>query len=101
MEHGKRLMPLVGTFLPVTGVLLTAFLAVVLKDGRRWSVMIIVPLFFYTLCAYFGKMIATDGNLLFVVLSMLYLVVLCIYYPVLTVCGLFLWLRLNNAGGRS
>jgi hypothetical protein len=78
------------------GIALTAILAIVLKKWWRWAAMLVVPLVTYMLCSHFGKAFATDGNLLYVAISMLYLVVLAVYYPVLTILAAFLWLKRND-----
>ena len=101
MAQTERVLQLIATFLPVIGIILTASLAIVLKDWKRWAAMVVIPFVTYALCSHFGKAIATDGNLLYVIISMCYLALLCIYYPLLTIFAAFLWLRRNDKGTAS
>lgn len=83
MSDAGRIFQLVGTFLPVYGIVLTAAAAFFLRKGRRLAALVVMPLIFLFLCYLFGEHIAYDGNMLYVLLALIYFAALCIYYPVL------------------
>lgn len=93
MGQGERILQLVGTFLPVYGILLTVILAVALKGRWRVVVLVSAPLLTYLLCSVMGTFIATDGNMLFVALLGVFMAVLPIYYPILLVVYGVSWIR--------
>ncbi len=79
----------IGTFLPIIGVILTVVLALKLPPGRkRWMVLFGVPLITLLLCCVFGRQIAYDGNLLFAVIFGGFALMLFFYYPVLIVAAI-------------
>lgn len=93
MDQFDRILVLLGTFLPVFGVIMTAFLAIVLKHWWRVAALIMTPLLTYGLCDYFGSAIADNGNMLFVALLAVLMVALCIYYPVLLITGIVIYCK--------
>lgn len=93
MDQLRRILLVVGTFLPVLGVILTVCLGVVLQRRRRAAALVLTPLLTYGLCDYFAGPIAANGNLLFVALLGVYMVALCIYYPVLLIAGSVIYCR--------
>jgi hypothetical protein len=101
MAHAERVWQLVGTFLPIIGIVLTIFVAVILKGWQRWASMVVIPLLVFAVCAHYGKFLATDGNLLFVAISMFYATLLSVYYPVLICVGFYRWFQNRRNGGES
>gem|GEM_PF-2848731 len=93
VEQSDRILLLFGTFLPLFGVIMTAFLALVLKHWWRVAALIMTPLLTYGLCDYFGSAIADNGNMLFVALLGVFMVALCIYYPMLLITGFVLYCK--------
>jgi hypothetical protein len=91
MTQSSRILQLIATFLPIYGVIVTIVAALVLKQRMRVWALVTVPLVTLFLCSVFGAHIARDGNMLYVLLTMLYLVGLLIYYPVLLVLGV-IWI---------
>ncbi len=91
MSYTGRILQLVGTFLPVYGIALTITAAYVLRRGWRAAALVAIPLITLWLCSVFGDRIAYDGNMLYVLLALLYFVALCLYYPVLLILGI-IWL---------
>ena len=93
MDQGSRILQWLGTFLPVYGIALTLLLGILLKGRWRAIALVAVPLLTYLLCSSFGRFIATDGNMLFVALFGIFMVLLPIYYPVLLVVFGLTWIR--------
>ncbi len=93
MEKLTDILLLAGTFLPIYGVALTIFLAIVLKTWRRALALTLVPLLTYGLCNYFGGAIADNGNMLYVAVFGIFIIGLCLYYPGLLLFSMFLYLR--------
>ena len=93
MGQAERILQLIGTFLPVYGVVLTAFLGIVLRGWWRVAALLLVPLLTYGLGDYFGSMLGFDGNMLFVTIHLSFCVGLVIYYPILLIALIFVWLR--------
>ena len=93
MGQTGRILQLIGTFLPVYGIVLTVILGVVLKKWWRTAVLLLTPLLTYWLGSYFGGDIGFDGNLLFVALFGLFMLAMCIYYPVLLIVGTVTWFK--------
>jgi len=91
MEQTGRILVVIGTFLPVLGVVLTALLATILRHWWRLAALILTPLLTYALCNYFANAIAENGNMLFVALLSVYMVTLCIYYPGLLIVGIIFY----------
>jgi sugar phosphate permease len=91
MTQASRILQLVATFLPIYGVIVTIVAALILKRGKRVCALVTIPLVTLWLCSVFGAQIAHDGNMLYVLLAMMYLVGLFIYYPVLLIIGV-VWL---------
>ena len=96
MSNTARILQLIGTFLPVYGVVLTVLLAITLKGRWRVVSLLFVPLLTYFLCSYFGSDIAYDGNMLYVIQVAVFVAVLPIYYPVLLVIGGIRWVRMKR-----
>ncbi len=93
MEKVSNILLLAGTFLPIYGVALTIFLAIILKTWMRALALTLMPLLTYGLCLYFGSAIAYNGNMLYVALFVVFIIALCIYYPALLVLSVILFLR--------
>ena len=93
MEQFGRILIVLGTFLPVFGVILTAFLAIVLTRWQRLMALVLTPLLTYGLCDYFASAIAENGNMLFVALLNVYMLALCIYYPGLLIAGIIFYVK--------
>ena len=100
MSDAGRIWQLVGTFLPIYGICLTFVAAFILKRGWRIAALIVIPLITFALCHFFGEHIAYDGNMLYVLLSLLYFVALCVYYPVLIIVGIVLYIRKMKIPGQ-
>lgn len=86
-----RLLQLIGTFLPVLGVIATVILAGATKGWRRWASLFVVPALTFVGAMVFGSEIARDGNLLFAVLFLLFLLALLVYYPILLFVAIKRW----------
>lgn len=93
MDQTGRILQLIGTFLPVYGIVLTAIFGVILKRWWRAAALLLTPLLTYWLGSCWGGAIAFDGNMLFVALFGVFMLGLCIYYPVLLVVGIILWFK--------
>ena len=93
MDQTARNLQLIGTFLPIYGIVLTAIFGVVLKRWPRIAALLLIPLLTYLLGSYWGEAIAFDGNMLFVALFGIFLLGMCIYYPVLLSIGIILWFK--------
>ena len=93
MDQTARNLQLIGTFLPIYGIVLTAIFGVVLKRWWRIAALLLVPLLTYGLGSYWGEAIAFDGNMLYVALFGVFMVVMCLYYPVLLIVGIVLWFK--------
>ena len=101
MNDGDRILQLIGTFLPVYGVILTIILGISCKGRARAVALLIVPLVTYLLCTGFGESIAYDGNMLYVALLAVFVAVLPVYYPVLLVFWGLKWVRAKREGHSS
>ena len=93
MDQPERILQLLGTFLPVYGIILTIIAAVLLTKGKRVVALILIPLLTLWLCSLLGSRIAYDGNLLYVSLVMLFSVALAVYYPTLLIIGIVLRIK--------
>lgn len=98
MHKVEQILLVAGTFLPLVGVLATVLLAIILQKWWRLAVLALLPLLFYGLSNYFAPQIGANGNMLFVAIFGVYLVMLAIYYPVLLIAGVILWLRRDRGG---
>ena len=98
MSDVGRIFQLIGTFLPVYGIVLTIVLGIRCKGRARTLVLLAVPLATYLLCAAFGESIAYDGNMLYVSLLAVFVVALPIYYPILLVFYSLKWVRAKREG---
>lgn len=87
-----RFLQLVGTFLPLFGVIATGILAAVTTGWRRWTALVAIPAATYALTTVYADVIARDGNLLFAALYLSFLLALVVYYPVLAILGAKKWL---------
>jgi len=87
---------LLGTFWPVLGMALVAFLAIFIRKARWW-ILFLGPIVVMVPCFVFGNVIGQNGNLLFIALFLSLLAGLCIYYPVLAVTGLIVFYRRSRA----
>jgi len=93
MDQQDRILQLIGTFLPVYGIVLTIILGVVLRKGWQTAALLLTPLLTYWLSSYFGYYIGYDGNMLFVALLGFFILAMCIYYPVLLIASIVLWFK--------
>jgi sugar phosphate permease len=91
MTQASRILQLFATFLPIYGVIATIVATLILKRGKRVCALVTIPLVTLCLCSLVGAQVARDGNMLYVLLTMMYLVGLFIYYPALLVIGV-VWL---------
>lgn len=96
MDQTSRILQLIGTFLPIYGIVLTAIFGVVLKRWSRAAALLLIPLLTYWLCSHWGEAIAFDGNMLYVALFGVFMLGMCIYYPVLLIVGIVLWFKKNR-----
>ncbi len=88
------MLQLIGTFVPVLGVILSFLLAYVLGPGvQRNAVLVLGPALTLVVCLLIGETVARNANLLFAVLLMGLVTFLFIYYPVLF--GVWLGKRLK------
>ncbi len=87
MDQTTRIWQLTGTFLPIYGIVLTALAAVIFEKHKRVVALIVIPLVTFWLCTLWGERIAYDGNMLYVTLTLLYSLALCLYYPILLIFG--------------
>lgn len=93
MDQTNRILQLVGTFLPIYGIVLTVIAGLTLQGRWRVFALLVLPLVTYGLCSLFGASLAYDGNMLYVLLVSVYIIALCIYYPVLAIIGTLSVLR--------
>lgn len=93
----RDLLKIFGTLLPFAGLALTLVLAAATRGLRRWLVLALVPLATFAVCYTFAKAIAYNGNMLFVALFSLLVVLLAVYYPCLLLAGIIVWLRHRKA----
>jgi len=98
VSNAGRILQLIGTFLPVYGVILTVVLGVTLKGLSQAAALLVVPLVTYLLCSFWGADIAYDGNMLYVALFAVFIAVLPIYYPALLVVWGVRWVRAKRGG---
>ncbi|MGB7859312.1 MAG: hypothetical protein WBM90_02315 [Acidimicrobiia bacterium] len=84
---------LVGTFVPVIGMIATVVVAALTSGRVRWIALLTIPAATVALCLLIAEEVGRDGNLLFVAFLALLYVVVIVYYPVLAVVGLFKWLK--------
>lgn len=96
-----RLLQLIGTFLPVIGVFATIIVAGVTTGWKRWCALILVPAITLVIVLYGGGEIARDGNMLFALLFVLFVLALLVYYPILFVVGLRKLVSSKPWSGRS
>lgn len=83
-----RLLQLIGTFLPVIGVFATIIVAGVTAGWKRWSALTLIPAITLAIMVFGGGDIARDGNMLFALLFILFVLAVLVYYPILFVVGL-------------
>jgi len=86
-------LQLILTFLPILIIGVLVVFAVNTRGLLRIAGLVLIPLLGFGLCTFLGSAIAYNGNLLFAVLVALYLVFLCVYYPVLAIWGIVVALR--------
>ena len=85
---------ILGTFLPVLGVVATVVLAAASRARVRWSVLVLLPALVALLRdRELAPVVWHDGNLLAAVVFMLYYVGLFLYYPTLLIVGGVAWVR--------
>lgn len=101
MDQTGRILQLIGTFLPVYGIILTIILGVILRKRWRIAALFLTPLLTYWLSSYFGNDIGYDGNMLFVALLGLFMLAMCIYYPVLLISSIVLWFKKSRQSKSS
>lgn len=94
-----RFLQFLGTFLPVLGALGTVIGAVVTTGWKRWTALIVTPAVTLVITTTFASEIARDGNLLFAVLYLLFLLSLLVYYPVLLIIGAKRWFDARKQPG--
>lgn len=85
------MLTVIGTFLPLIGVVATAVFGRITSGRVRWIVLVSLPAI--TLAASFviAPEVGKDGNLLFVLLLLGLAVALTVYYPVLVVIAIRRW----------
>ena len=88
MQDFETILVIVGTFLPLIGTGLTVLLASISHGIFRWSILFILPILTMLICWMIIDVVWKDGNMLAAALYMIYVVVLFIYYPILTIFGL-------------
>ena len=62
MDQFDRILLVIGTFLPILGVVLTIFLAIVLSRWWRVAALALTPLLTYGLCDYFGRLASVRNH---------------------------------------
>jgi len=90
MELSERLRAIgviLGTFLPIIGLGLTAFIASATRGILRWTTLFILPGLISLLCWWAIEPVWRDGNLLAAVIYIAFFVALIAYYPILMVMG--------------
>ena len=76
---------LIGTVWPLVGLALIAVAGSVTRGATRWWIIVAGPLIVAAPCFLYAKEIAYDGNMLFVLIFVLFAIGLMVYYPVLAV----------------
>ncbi len=89
----KSILILIGTFWPVVGVCLAIMIAFLLTGWKRWVGLFLGPVLLLLPCIIFAEQIAYNGNMLFVALMGIVLVLSFVYYPVLVITGVVLLIR--------
>ncbi len=84
-----------GTFLPLIGVAITAVLGRALRRTQRWTALWLVPALTALLCWLSISPVFENGNLLAAAIYLTYFVALFLYYPVLLV----VYVILRRRGG--
>jgi len=93
VSQAARILQLIGTFLPLYGVVLTVIAGFSLKGRWRVGALLLIPLLTYVLCGQLGSFLGDNGNMLFVALFAVYIALLPIYYPVLLIVFGIKWIR--------
>lgn len=84
---------LLGTFLPVIGIGVTALLAVVTRGVARWAILTGIPALTLVLCWLVMDPVWSNGNLLAAAIYMTYVGALLTYYPLLVAAGVLSYRR--------
>lgn len=84
MHTALKILQLVGTILPILGLVATFVVAYNMRAGagRKW-VLLIGPAATLAICVVFAEFIGANGNMLFVALLLLLWIFLLAYYPIL------------------
>ena len=89
---------LMGTIWPVAGTGLAIFIAILLKGWKRWLMLFAGPPLLLMPCYFYAEQIAYNGNMLFVALMGIVLLMALVYYPVLVITGIVLMVRDRESG---
>ena len=95
------MIQVIGTLLPIAGVVLTFVCAAATSGTVRWVILVGGPITTLALCYTFGEEIGRNGNMLFVALFSLLFIFVTIYYPCLVLYGLVSYFRRRNAHRRN
>jgi hypothetical protein len=93
-EALRAIAVILGTFLPIIGLGLTAFIASATRGMLRWTSLVILPGLISLLCWWAIEPVWRDGNLLAAVIYIAFFVALIAYYPILMVMG---WLAFSRS----
>lgn len=99
MNTALQVLQLVGTFLPVLGLVATFVVAYKMRigAGKMW-VLLIGPAVTLAVCMLFAEFIGANGNMLFVALLLLLWIFLLAYYPILVGVWAMREVRRRRAG---
>jgi hypothetical protein len=100
MKNFEQILLLAGTVLPLIGTGLTVLLASISRGRLRWTFLYLIPGLTLIACWASAGRVWQDGNMLAAGLFIFYLIIVFIYYPILTVTGLIVY-RNNRTGGPS
>jgi hypothetical protein len=82
------MLQLIATFLPLYGAAASLVAIMVFRGALRWSLALLIPLVTLAICQQFGGEIAQNGNMLFAVVLLSYVLFLMyVYYPALAIWG--------------
>ncbi len=90
------MLQLIGTFLPIASIILTAILGYKFEGERRWLALFATPIIVMAPCYIYALEIANNGNLLFGIMFGFAVIVWIAYYPILIITGIVLKIKARH-----
>lgn len=81
----SAVMVIAGTLLPFIGVGASISAAIFLKGALRWAVLYLGPAATALVCNAIAGPVIKDGNMLAMIIYILFFLLLIVYYPALTI----------------